>query len=182
MAVTRTIRYKGSYQDAAVLRLMLEVEGVRVELRRKGRRRLRRAQRRVEKRQVLVERAELLERQDKEERELLQRLEQEPPELHKRHARALQELDRRHDGERLEKGMPPRGADADQAPLVSLRQMLDTDVDQVGIKFRSTGAAAVIADTAAEFRKAAPASKVKVRGEPRTVKHGRRFRRRRTPP
>jgi hypothetical protein len=169
MEVTQIIRYEGNYQEAMVLQQMLEQQGAHVELPPKGQKQLKRAQRLVQEWQVLVERAELLERHDREERELLQWLDQEPQELHKRHARELRELDQRHNREREQMGMPPRGYDAEPAPLVSLRQMFGADIDHVGISFRSTGAAAAIAETVQEFREMAPDSKVEVREEPQTA-------------
>jgi hypothetical protein len=169
MEVTRTIRYKGNYQEAIVLQQMLEQQGVHVELPPKGQKRLERAQRLVQEWQVLMDRAELLERHDREERELLQWLDHEPRELHKRHVRELRELDQRHDRERQEVGMPPRGSDAEAAPLVSLRQMFGADLDQVGVSLRSTGAATAIDETVEEFREVAPDSKVEVREEPQTA-------------
>jgi hypothetical protein len=175
MAVTQTIRYVGSYREVMVFQQMLEQQGVHVELPWKGHRRLKRAQQRGQEWQILLERAELLERHDREERELLQWLGQEPPGLRERHMWELRELDRRHDREREEMGMPPKGSDAGPAPLVSLRQMFGADLDRVGISLRSTGAAAAIAETVEEFREVAPDSKVEVQGEPHTANDGNPF-------
>jgi len=211
MSVDRTLRYKGSYQGAMALRQRLEDKHVHVELGRKDRKRLERAERRLQQWQVLMEGAELLERQDRERRELLQRLGQEPWELSQglaqhrellqrlgqeprdllqrlgqerellqrlgqepRERRAwqvaqLRELERRHDRERQEVGLPPREWDAEQAPLVSLGQMLDADLDQVGISLRCTGAAAAIAETVKEFREIAPGCEVEVQAEPHST-------------
>ena len=60
MSGTRTLRYKGSYQGAMVLRQRLVDKGVRVEFPRKARKRLELAQRRLQKWQDLMENAELL--------------------------------------------------------------------------------------------------------------------------
>jgi len=190
MSVDRTLRYKGSYQGAMALRQRLEDKHVHVELGRKDRKRLERAERRLQQWQVLMEGAELLERQDRERRELLQRLGQEPRDLlqrlgqerellqrlgqEPRERRAwqvaqLRELERRHDRERQEVGLPPREWDAEQAPLVSLGQMLDADLDQVGISLRCTGAAAAIAETVKEFREIAPGCEVEVQAEPHST-------------
>jgi hypothetical protein len=169
MEVTRTIRYKGSYQEALVLQHMLEGEGVHVQLRRGGRWRLERAQRRVQEWEVLMERAALLERHDREERQLLRRLGKEPRESHDQPVRELSELDQRHDRERKAMGIPSKGSDAGPEPLVSLRQMLASDLGQVGISLRSTGAAAAIAKTMQWFREAAPDCEVEIQGEPHTA-------------
>jgi hypothetical protein len=174
MTVDRAIRYKGSYQGAMVLGQRLEDQGVHVELPRKDRKRLEQAQRRLEEWQVLMERAELVERQDREQRELLQRLNQEPRELRTQLLPELRELDRRHNREREDMGLPPRGWEAEPlgaepAPLVSLRQMLSADLDQVGIRLMCTGTAAAIAETVEEFREVAPGCEVEVQGEPHTA-------------
>jgi hypothetical protein len=76
---------------------------------RKDRKRLEPAQRRAQEWQVLMERAELLERQHREQRELLRRLGQEPRELRAGQDAQLRELDRRHNRERQEMGCPPGG-------------------------------------------------------------------------
>jgi len=169
MSVDRTLRYKGSYQGAMALRQRLEDKHVHVELGRKDRKRLERAERRLQQWQVLMEGAELLERQDRERRELLQRLGQEPRERRAWQVAQLRELERRHDRERQEVGLPPREWDAEQAPLVSLGQMLDADLDQVGISLRCTGAAAAIAETVKEFREIAPGCEVEVQAEPHST-------------
>jgi hypothetical protein len=174
MRVDRTIRYKGSYQGAMVLRERLEDQGVQIELSRKDWQRLELAQRRLAQWEVLMEQAELLERQDREQRELLQRLDQEPQELRARHVPEMRELDRRHNREREEMGLPPRGWDAEPwaaepAPLVSLRQMFAADFDHVGIRFRCTGTSAAITETVEEFREVAPGCEVEVQGEPHTA-------------
>ena len=172
MSGTRTLRYKGSYQGAMVLRQRLEDKGVRVEFPRKARKRLELAQRHLQKWQDLMENAELLERQDREQRELLKRLGQEPREIRGQHAPQLDELDRRHNREREEVGLPPREWlaqpwAAEQVPLVSLHQLFDADLDQVGISLRCTGTAGAIAETVVEFRGATPGCEVDVQGEPR---------------
>lgn len=174
MRVDRAIRYKGSYRGAMVLRQRLEDQGVHVEFPRKDRKRLERAQRRLQEWQVLIEQAELLERQDREQRELLQRLDQGPRELRLQHMPELGELDRRQNREREEMGLPLRGWDAEPwaeepAPLVSLRQMFAADLDQVGISLKCTGAAAAIAETVEEFREVAPGCEVEVQEEPHTA-------------
>jgi hypothetical protein len=153
-----------------VLRQRLEDKGVHVEFPRKARKQLDLAQRRLQKWQALMEGAELLERQDREQRELLQRLGQEPRELRGRHVLKLGELDRRHNREREEVGLPPREWlaqpwAAEQVPLVSLHQMFDADLDQVGISLRCTGAAGAIAETVEEFRAVVPGCEVEVLGE-----------------
>ena len=172
MRGTRTLRYKGSYQGAMVLRQRLEDKGVHVEFPRKTRKRLELAQRRLQKWQDLMENAELLERQDREQRELLKRLGQEPRELRGQHVPQLRELDRRHNREREEVGLPSREWlaqpwAAEQVPLVSLHQMFDADLDQVGISLRCTGTAGAIAETVEEFRGVTLGCEVEVQGEPR---------------
>jgi hypothetical protein len=174
MRVDRTIRYKGTHLGVMALWERLEDQGVHVELTRKDWQRLEWAQRRLQEWKVLMAQAELLERQDREQRELLRRLNQEPRELHAPCVLELHELDRRHNREREEMGLPPRGWDTDPwdpepAPLVSLRQMFDADIDQVGIRLRCTGASAVIAETVKEFREVAPACEVELQGEPRAA-------------
>jgi hypothetical protein len=155
-----------------VLQQRLEDKGVHVKFPRKARKRLEVAQRRLQKWQDLMENAELLERQDREQRQLLQRLGQEPRELRGQHVPQLRELDRRHNREREEVGLPRREWlahpwAAEQVPLASLHQMFDADLDQVGISLRCTGAAGAIAETVAEFRGVAPGCEVEVQGEPR---------------
>jgi hypothetical protein len=50
---------------------------------------------------------------------------------------------------------------------VSLHQLFDADLDQVGISLRCTGTAGAIAETVVEFRGATPGCEVDVQGEPR---------------
>ena len=64
-------------------------------------------------------------------------------------------------------GLPPTGweaepLDAEPTPLVSLRQMLSADLDQVSIRLMCTGIAAAIAETVEEFREVAPGCEVEV--------------------
>ena len=187
MSGTRTLRYKGSYQGAMVLRQRLEDKGVRVEFPRKARKRLELAQRHLQKWQDLMENAELLERQDREQRELLKRLGQEPREIRGQHAPQLDELDRRHNREREEVGLPPREWlaqpwAAEQVPLVSLHQLFDADLDQVGISLRCTGTAGAIAETVVQFRGRPPAARLTSRENRASPMRTARFRQRRTPP
>jgi len=186
MSGTRTLRYKGSYQGAMVLRQRLEDKGVRVEFPRKARKRLELAQRRLQKWQDLMENAELLERQDREQRELLKRLGQEPREIRGQHAPQLDELDRRHNREREEVGLPPRVArrtvGGGTGAAVSLHQLFDADLDQVGISLRCTGTAGAIAETVVQFRGRPPAARLTSRENRASPMRTARFRQRRTPP
>ena len=175
MRVNHSVSYKGNYQGAITLGRWLEDKHVHVELPRKDRRRLEQAQWRLEEWQALLEQAELLERQDREQRELLQQLDHEPPEMRAWHVPELRELDQRHNREREALGLPPRvwwaaeTRDPEPAPLVSLRRMFTEDLDQVGIRLRCTGPPMAIAETVDEFREVALGCEVEVQGEPHTT-------------
>ena len=168
MDVTRTIRYEGSYQEALVLRQMLEEEAVHVELPRKDREQLEWVEQQDQKRQAQ-------ERFDHQLQELHERQEQERLELwerfahgrqgQERQAQERQDLKERQDREREELWGRLLSEGWEPAVPADVVTTIVADLNQVVLSLVSTGAAAAIASAVKKFRSRASHSKVEVVGE-----------------